>query len=96
MPHAWNLEMIYCDAILVKNEIQFFAWRATWVRGQAFRVGAFQSGGSHKQINFVFAPESVEVTGYDHRFFSRSDKVVEFSELQVTMSVFKRQMHQKT
>ena len=68
VPDLGNVEMRYLYALLIQDKVEFLAWRTTGIGGQAARICTAQTGSSQEQIDFVFAPEGIEVTSDNDRF----------------------------
>ena len=70
-----NLEILNRDSVLVQNEIEFLAGRASGVRRQALDIGAGQARRAHEQVDLVLSPECIEITGDDDRFLGYLDQI---------------------
>jgi nicotinate-nucleotide pyrophosphorylase (carboxylating) len=85
-----NIESRYLYSLLMKNEIEFLAWRAAWISRDAVHIRRRKACRFHKQIDFVFAPKGIEVTRNDHWLGGFFNEVIQSTKLQVAMAVFQR------
>ena len=84
-----DLEMRHLDTLAIQDEVKFHARRSTRVSGVAIDIGAAQPGGFHKQEDFIFTPERIEIAGHDDWFFALFDELIQVPQLKMAVPVFK-------
>ncbi len=93
--HVGDFEVRDFDFLAHQHEVELDARNARRERGHVLLVGAAQSGGAHEQVDFVRAPEGVEVAGDDHRFVRLGDEVVQVAQLVLALAVLEREVHEE-
>ena len=79
----------------MQHEIQLMTGRKTWKGWLSVYIGILQIAGSHKEFQFLHAPERIKISSYNHRLFHGRKQGVEVCQLALPVPVFQRQMHQK-
>jgi hypothetical protein len=83
------------DVRTMKNIVQLSPRRPTGVRGFPFTVGASQTCGGEKQLQFPITPQNIEIAGNHYRFFYILDHLMKFLELVMTVAEFQREVYQE-
>lgn len=74
-------EPFFSDVLTAQDEIKVPLGLPTRKRGFAIPVHVSQTGGGKKQVDFLFSPQSIEVTSHDMGFPGVFDHLVEGGEL---------------
>src|SRR5688572_15882274 len=93
--HVRHLEIGDFDFLADQHEVELDARDSRGERRQVLLVRAAQASRTHEEIDFVGAPEGVEIARDDDRLVRLGDEIVEVSQLILPLPVFQRQVHEE-
>src|SRR3981081_1957430 len=79
--HVRHTEIGDLDAFPHQDEVKLDARQARRKGGESWGMGAAQTRRAHEKVDFVRAPEGVEVPRHDHRLRRLHDQIVQRAQL---------------